>query len=315
MAKRAAEVEVIRNVEVARDVARDDLVRKGAEAGREMGYGREQYGRDSRDGGLNYGNSNGRGGYNNRGRGGYDNRSDNRSNNRARGGIGSDRRNEPQNSSNGSRDMGRVPTGPRGNGSRDDIKSESSSAPMEIDQPKVEIKSEIKSETDSKPPLPSDAPPPPPPSDMPPPPPPSSRPRSPTPPEVKLTLAEMAELQAKKMSVSATPAPLNASLNGLRYLGAKAVDKRKPRKTSDKKFVFDWDGKDDTGAGEVDPIYAPYIPKAIAKVDKHGRDSTYGIGRDDRTKAGPTSTAVVGMMNKVGMYGRGMLAGFDRELT
>jgi ATP-dependent RNA helicase DDX23/PRP28 len=40
-----------------------------------------------------------------------------------------------------------------------------------------------------------------------------------------------------------------------RYLGAQTKDKRKIRKMSDKKFVFEWDKTEDTGGSEIDPLY------------------------------------------------------------
>lgn len=88
---------------------------------------------------------------------------------------------------------------------------------------------------------------------------------------------------------------------------------------SDKKFNFDWEGGDDTGADEVDPIYAPYIPPAVVSTNNgyggnksQQQRSSYGVnGKDDRVV--PPVLKVQGMQGKVGMYGRGMLAGFDRE--
>lgn len=200
--------------------------------------------------------------------------------------------------------------------------------------------------TDAPPAPPSDAPPPPP--EMPPPPPPAPKERSPTPPPApRLTLAEMAALSAS----NAQPAPLNHTLNATRYLGARAPDKRKVsppalacnrpsnsvltrtrtqiRKTSDKKFNFDWDRQDDTGADEVDPIYAPYIPAKAptSKHDKHGggrggggggddSKNPYGVKHDDRQKqVAPAPAAGVGQPRTISLYGRGMLAGFDRDTT
>ncbi|KAK4698669.1 ATP-dependent RNA helicase DDX23/PRP28, partial [Phenoliferia sp. Uapishka_3] len=153
---------------------------------------------------------------------------------------------------------------------------------------------------------------------------PAPKQRSPTPPPApRLTLAEMAALSAS--SSSAAPAPLNATLNATRYLGARAPDKRKIRKTSDKKFNFDWDRQDDTGADEVDPIYAPYIPPTKAAASKHdnrrggGGDESknpYGIKRDDRqNQVAVVAGSAVGQPPKIGLYGRGMLAGFDREVA
>lgn len=70
-----------------------------------------------------------------------------------------------------------------------------------------------------------------------------------------------------------------------RYLGANNDKKRKIRKMSDKKFVFDWDKEDDTGLStEVDPLYRSHV---------EGR-------------AGQQPGAI---------YGRGRLAGFDPSVT
>lgn len=152
------------------------------------------------------------------------------------------------------------------------------------------------------------------------------------PPAPRLTLAEMAAAATSTYA----PVPLNATLNATRYLGARAPDKRKVRKTSDKKVVFDWDGGDDTGANEVDPLYAPYIPKVVAlskgRDGRDGRDNrdnrngpsnaggaardvaaaTYGVKIDDRQKQ-VVPVAMTGQPPRVGMFGRGMLAGFDRD--
>lgn len=177
------------------------------------------------------------------------------------------------------------------------------------------------------PPLPEgDAPPPPPPSDAPPPPPPTesteskeSKPeltRKPTsPPPVKLTLAELAELQAKPnpstqhpgssasmssvLSYPASSAPiLNARLQAARYLGAKEPDKRKRAKKGPNgapgKIDFDWDRTDDTLADEVDPIYAP-----LTQAPPPG-----GHGAAHTPSAQPM---------RVTLFGRGRLAGFDSD--
>lgn len=169
------------------------------------------------------------------------------------------------------------------------------------------------------------------------------------PPAAKLTLAEMAAQQA----ASIAPAPLNAALNATRYLGARAPDKRKVctasfllsrlacahtypirsfsqrSKIGGKKVDFDWDRTDDTGATEVDPLYAPYIPPTVAKGrndDRYdsrgggggGRGGRGGGGRDEppsqQQRGGlPVVVAAQGKEPKIGLYGRGMLAGFDRE--
>ncbi|ORY74322.1 P-loop containing nucleoside triphosphate hydrolase protein [Leucosporidium creatinivorum] len=182
--------------------------------------------------------------------------------------------------------------------------------------------------SNAPPPPPSDAPPPPPPTDAPPPPPPSDLPPSlkdptPSPPPAsaaKLTLAEMAAQQAS----AAAPAPLNAALNATRYLGARAPDKRKRSKTSGRKVDFDWDRTDDTGATEVDPLYAPYIAPTASKPNERDRDFHLGSGGgrggrdggrgDDRKSNLPVVQGVQGQVPKIGLFGRGMLAGFDREV-
>jgi ATP-dependent RNA helicase DDX23/PRP28 len=48
---------------------------------------------------------------------------------------------------------------------------------------------------------------------------------------------------------------INRELLQSRYLGAQSKDKRKIRKMSDKKFVFEWDKTEDTGGSETDPLY------------------------------------------------------------
>ncbi|KAL8286356.1 hypothetical protein RQP46_004373 [Phenoliferia psychrophenolica] len=301
LAKRAAEVEAAKDKEIAAHSRRDELERTaraegGGGGGQQQGgysqggqgQGQGQYGRGGNyqgDRGLDYGpqGSRGRGDYGNnqRGGGGRGGRG---------GGIGYDNQ-VPAN--------GDAPAPPNGDAPTNGV-------PLPP--------------TDSDTPLPpSDAPPPPPDDEeMPPPPPPMPKERSPTPPPApRLTLAEMAALSA----TSAAPAPLNHLLNATRYLGARAPDKRKIRKTSDKKFNFDWDRQDDTGANEVDPIYAPYIPvkAATSKHDNRrggGDDSKnpYGVKIDDRQKqVVPVASGGIGQPPKIGLYGRGVLAGFDRD--
>ncbi|GAA5870386.1 hypothetical protein JCM3774_002716 [Rhodotorula dairenensis] len=182
--------------------------------------------------------------------------------------------------------------------------------PRAADPIKVDKASEV-----PPPPLPDgDAPPPPPPpSDAPPPPPAAdaeesatdSKPelsREPTPPPpVKLTLAELAELQAKQQQNSASSGPiLNARLQAARYLGAKEPDKRKRAKKGPNgapgKIDFDWDRTDDTLADEVDPIYAP-LTQAPTTPGGHGAAHT------------PAAQPM-----RVTLFGRGRLAGFDADV-
>ncbi|KWU44258.1 DEAD-domain-containing protein [Rhodotorula sp. JG-1b] len=153
------------------------------------------------------------------------------------------------------------------------------------------------------PPPEGDAPPPLPPSDAPPPPPPMEKQPTPPPPPppAKLTLAELAELQAKQNPPYNSSGPvLNARLQAARYLGAKEPDKRKRAKKGPNgapgKIDFDWDRTDDTLADEVDPIYAP-LTQAPPPGSHHG--------------AGHTPAA---QPMRVTLFGRGRLAGFDADV-
>lgn len=94
---------------------------------------------------------------------------------------------------------------------------------------------------------------------------------------------------------------------------------------------FDWDRTDDTGATEVDPLFAPYIAPQAARVDD-GRNGYNNNGRDrendrsangrhgqgnrpeDRRTTGPQSVAVQGVAPRIGLFGRGQLAGFDKDV-
>ncbi|GAA5823155.1 hypothetical protein JCM3770_005563 [Rhodotorula araucariae] len=163
------------------------------------------------------------------------------------------------------------------------------------------------------PPPPPDgvAPPPPPPSDAPPAPPAH---REPTPPpQGKLTLAELAELNARKASSSSTLVPavpvLNAQLHATRYLGARAPDKRKRTKKQGGKVDFDWDRTDDTLADEVDPIYAPLTPAPPAPV----RGGVKG-GKDLDRPVGAAANTPAAQPMRVTLFGRGRLAGFDADV-
>ncbi|KAH8921051.1 DEAD-domain-containing protein [Atractiella rhizophila] len=134
-----------------------------------------------------------------------------------RGGVGYDRRDGQEKRFEG------VPTGPRA--LRDKQTSNSNPPPPPSSS--------------------SAAPPPPPPSNSMPPPPPPSAPPPPKP----------LDTDAPMLPTSTAAVPINQNLLMNRYLGAKAGGRRKIRKMSDKKFVFDWDRSEDTGAEEVDPIY------------------------------------------------------------
>ncbi|BGP23426.1 pre-mRNA-splicing ATP-dependent RNA helicase PRP28 [Rhodotorula toruloides] len=147
-------------------------------------------------------------------------------------------------------------------------------------------------------PLPNGDAPPAPPSDAPPPPPPAkeSSPAS----TAKLTLAELAELNARQRASSSSVPVLNAQLNAARYLGAKAPDKRVKRNKKGPnggpgRVDFDWDRNDDTLADEVDPIYAPTAAPVVP--------------------GGPAaSNTLTGQSMRVTLFGRGRLAGFDADV-
>lgn len=262
LAKRAAEVEALKERESQTLSARDDLERKiRAEGGGQQqqynngGNGNNNAGRNNGDDRLNYGRDNRNGGnnsYNNRG--GNNNYSNSNNSNAGGGprdnrgggggrGIGSssnnDRRNDqPQSSAPPAPprnfDLSNVPTGPKGASSANSRPPVSAREDLAPGPMAVDSNSGVSTST----PLPSTSvdttlpPPPPPPSDSAPPPPPSGLPPTPStsmlpppppPPPQKLTLAEMAAQQSQTLG----PAPLNAALQARRYLGAKPVDKRK----------------------------------------------------------------------------------------
>ncbi|KEI39067.1 uncharacterized protein L969DRAFT_18141 [Mixia osmundae IAM 14324] len=96
---------------------------------------------------------------------------------------------------------------------------------------------------------------------------------------------------------------VDKSLLATRYLGANVASARSGSNGSgaqqrkrlkggqDKKFLFDWNGDDDTGANEYDPLYKQRIEGAIAAaaaaatVTRHG---TRAIDQDDQPLAGPS---------------------------
>ena len=127
----------------------------------------------------------------------------------------------------------------------------------------------------------------------------------------------MAEQAAKRSasSASAGAIPINQTLHATRYLGARAPDKRKPRKatTEHKRFNFDWDRQDDTGADEVDPIYAPYIPQAAPQAKTYHNHRTGGRDAPPAAAAAAVAGVVAAGPPKIGLYGRGKLAGFAQD--
>ncbi|KAM0788472.1 hypothetical protein ACM66B_001605 [Microbotryomycetes sp. NB124-2] len=360
--KRAAEVEAAKDKELQAKQARDELERKAhAErysnsnnsssrtGGDYAGFQRAGYSDRRDDGRLDYGasssnNNNNRRDYNNRHNGGHDSR---RNGPPGRNGIGF--------SGSGNRAPEGAPTGPRldreraGNGQRQDydrrdgsrgpgghdrtqVRAEQPNGPRDVMD--VDIGSSSAAATSATgtyapqtlpsgdaPPLP-DNPPPPLPTGAPPPPPPAPSNDGPTPAPAKLTLAEMAAQNGN----TAASVPLNAALNARRYLGAKSGDKRKKTKIGSKKVDFDWDGADDTGAQEVDPLYAPYIPPSSGSASRD-RDNSRAINGNRGTGAGggdvrpaangvaPKVQGVQGLAPKISLYGRGTLGGFDKELA
>lgn len=122
--------------------------------------------------------------------------------------------------------------------------------------PKAQRNGNVKTSNDSPmppaPPLPYDMPPPPPPPKQNlPPPPPTDIPK-------KRTYNEY-EAPSEFISSQYQMPQVDDLLLRTRYLGANNDKKRKVRKQSDKKFVFDWDKTDDTGAAEFDPLYKSQI--------------------------------------------------------
>ena len=193
----------------------------------------------------------------------------------------------------------------------------------------VRSSSPPRNSTEQPPPPPpnGDAPPPPPlPSDAPPA---APAPKEPTPPpQGKLTLAELAELNARSSAASSSSSAaaagpvLNAQLQAARYLGARAPDKRKRTKKQGNKVDFDWDRTDDTLAGEVDPIYAPYTPAPPAAAPAHVRDDRHAYNKPARDldrapparPVGAASSTTAAQPMRVTLFGRGRLAGFDADV-
>lgn len=65
-----------------------------------------------------------------------------------------------------------------------------------------------------------------------------------------------------------------------RYLGAPADKKKRTRKQNDKKFNFDWDQEDDTGAGELDPLYRNLQSSGGQSMALFGRGRLAGFSED-----------------------------------
>ncbi|CAH7668788.1 pre-mRNA-splicing ATP-dependent RNA helicase prp28 [Phakopsora pachyrhizi] len=104
---------------------------------------------------------------------------------------------------------------------------------------------------------------------------------------------------------TAEPPILNQKLLMARYLGQPDNKKRRIRKMSDKKFVFDWAKDEDTALEEVDPLYAVAAPPAPTQSNNHYS----GNGRGNSTP--PSNTSTVQVVGRFGLYGNGKLAGID----
>ncbi|OAV88725.1 hypothetical protein PTTG_01883 [Puccinia triticina 1-1 BBBD Race 1] len=108
---------------------------------------------------------------------------------------------------------------------------------------------------------------------------------------------------------TAPPPVLNQKLLMARYLGQPDNKKRRIRKMSDKKFVFDWAKDEDTALEEVDPLYAVTVPSAPPPLSGHS-SSHHGSSHSRGSVPPPTTTAVQ-LVGRFGLYGNGKLAGID----
>ncbi|KAA1098760.1 mRNA splicing protein prp28 [Puccinia graminis f. sp. tritici] len=106
---------------------------------------------------------------------------------------------------------------------------------------------------------------------------------------------------------TAPPPVLNQKLLMARYLGQPDNKKRRIRKMSDKKFVFDWAKDEDTALEEVDPLYAITVPSAPPP----NHSSNHHSGSHSRGSVPPPTTTAVQLVGRFGLYGNGKLAGID----
>lgn len=142
--------------------------------------------------------------------------------------------------------------------------------------------------------------PPPPPTTAPPPPPPSSMgppvlPASATVPDAN-GHSVMPNYDEPMLASAPTP-ELNQRLLQARYLGKPDNKKRRTKKATDKKFIFDWNQEDDTGMSEVDPLYR--VATAPSK------------SRDNRGQGQVSNDPYDAPSSGFGMYGGGRMAGVD----
>ncbi|KAG0149724.1 hypothetical protein CROQUDRAFT_713802 [Cronartium quercuum f. sp. fusiforme G11] len=107
---------------------------------------------------------------------------------------------------------------------------------------------------------------------------------------------------------TAPPPALNQKLLMARYLGQPDNKKRRIRKMSDKKFVFDWAKDEDTALEEVDPLYAVTAPPLPISVPS---SSQSGSSHHNRGSVPPPTTTAVQVVGRFGLYGNGKLAGID----
>jgi len=108
---------------------------------------------------------------------------------------------------------------------------------------------------------------------------------------------------------TAPPPVLNQKLLMARYLGQPDNKKRRIRKMSDKKFVFDWAKDEDTALEEVDPLYAITVPSAPPP--SHSSSSSSSHHGHSRGGVPPPTTTAVQLIGRFGLYGNGKLAGID----
>ncbi|KAH9814704.1 pre-mRNA-splicing ATP-dependent RNA helicase prp28 [Melampsora americana] len=104
---------------------------------------------------------------------------------------------------------------------------------------------------------------------------------------------------------TAPPPALNQKLLMARYLGQPDNKKRRIRKMSDKKFVFDWAKDEDTALEEVDPLYAVTAPPISTPT------SSASSSHSNRGSVPPPTTTAVQVVGRFGLYGNGKLAGID----
>lgn len=119
------------------------------------------------------------------------------------------------------------------------------------------------------------------------------------------------QLPSNEPMIGTAPPPvLNQKLLMARYLGQPDNKKRRIRKMSDKKFVFDWAKDEDTALEEVDPLYAVAVPTAPPPT--HSSNHHQNSHHSSRGSAPPPAhTPTVQLVGRFGLYGNGKLAGID----